>query len=98
MFPNGAVLEAIASDAATQHGRTPMSAICDEIHAWQKRDLWDVMSTGLVKTQGSILIVISTAGRGQEGFAYEFVDYARKVARGEINDPSFLPILFETPA
>jgi phage terminase large subunit-like protein len=95
-FANDCVLEAIASDANTQHGRTPTAAICDEIHAWQKRDLFDVTRTGLVKTPGSLLVVITTAGRGKEGFAYEFVDYARKVARGDIDDPSFLPILFET--
>ena len=34
-------------------------------------------------------------GRGQENVAYEIIDYARKVARGEIDDPGTLPILFE---
>ena len=97
LFPNGAFLEAIASDAPTQHGRTPLFVLADEIHAWAKRDLWDVIRTGLVKVQGSLLVTITTAGRGQEGFAFEFIDYARKVARGEIDDPSTLPILFETP-
>jgi phage terminase large subunit-like protein len=40
----------------------------------------------------------TTAGRGQENVCFELVDYARKVARGEINNPSFLPILFEAGA
>jgi len=97
IFPNGAFLEAIASDSASQHGRTPVFALADEIHAWAKRDLWDVIRTGLVKVPGSLLVAVTTAGRGQEGFAFEFIEYARKVARGEINDPATLPILFETP-
>lgn len=94
----GAFLEAISNDAGTHHGRTPVFALVDELHAWKKRDLWDVISSGMVKVAGSLKIIITTAGRGQENIAYEIVDYARKVARGEIDDPSMLPILFETPA
>lgn len=95
---NGAWLEAISNDAGTHHGRTPVFALIDELHAWKKRDLWDVVSTGMRKVPGSLKIIITTAGRGQENVAYEIVDYARKVARGEIDDPTMLPILFETPA
>lgn len=95
---SGSVLEAISSDAGTQHGRTPTFCLADELHAWKKRDLWDVLRTGLVKVPGSLLVVITTAGRGQENVAFDIVDYARKVAKGEIDDPATLPILFETPA
>ncbi len=94
----GSFLEAISNDAGTHHGRTPVFALVDELHAWKKRDLWDVISSGMVKVSGSLKIIITTAGRGQDNVAYEIVDYARKVARGEIDDPSLLPILFETPA
>ena len=87
--------EAIAAEAGTQHGRTPMFVLADELHAWPKRDLWDVLRSGLVKVPGSLLVVISTAGRGQENVAWDIVDYARKVARGEIDDPATLPVLFE---
>ncbi|WP_242217274.1 terminase large subunit [Shinella zoogloeoides] len=95
-FPNGSFLESLSSDAGTQHGRTPVFALMDEIHAWKKRDLWDVLRTGLVKVTGSLSIVITTAGRGQENIAYEVIDYARKVAAGKVHDPATLPVLFET--
>ena len=88
--------ESISSDAGTQHGRTPVFALADELHAWKKRDLWDAIRSGLPKTKGALLIIATTAGRGQENIAFEIVDYARKVARGEISDPATLPILFET--
>lgn len=94
---SGAVLEAISADAGTQHGRTPTFALIDELHAWKKRDLWDVIRTGLVKVPGALQLVISTAGRGHENIAWDVVDYARKVARGEIDDAATLPILFEAP-
>lgn len=95
-FPNGCFLEALSNDAGTQHGRTPVFALIDELHAWKKRDLWDVIRTGLVKVPGSLSIVITTAGRGQENIAFDVIDYARKVAKGEIEDFATLPILFET--
>lgn len=97
-FPNGSFMEALSNDAGTQHGRTPVFALIDEIHAWRKRDLWDVIRTGLVKVPGSLSVVITTAGRGNDNIAFEVIDYARRVARGEIDDPATLPILFETPA
>lgn len=95
-FPDGSELEALSNDAASQHGRTPVFALVDELHAWKKRELWDVIRTGLVKVPNSLLVVITTAGRGQENIAFDIVDYARKVARGEVHDPATLPILYET--
>lgn len=93
---HGAFFEAISADARTAHGHTPVFALVDELHAWPKRDLWEAIKSGLVKVPASLLMVISTAGRGQENLAWEFYDYARKVARGDVDDPTWLPILFET--
>lgn len=95
-FPNASFMEAISSDAGTQHGRTPVFALADEIHAWRNRDLWEVIRTGLVKVPNSLLVVITTAGRGQENVAFDVIEYARKVASGKVHDPSTLPILYET--
>ncbi|MDX3975795.1 terminase large subunit [Shinella sp.] len=93
----GAFFEALSADGKVAHGHTPVFALADELHAWPKRDLWEAIKTGLVKVPNSLMMVISTAGRGQENVAWDFFDRARKVARGEISDPSLLPILFETP-
>lgn len=91
------VLEAISADAKTQHGRTPDFTLMDEIHAWPKRDLWEALKTGLLKTPGSLNVIITTAGRGQNNIAFEQYDYARRVAIGEIIDPATLPVIFEAP-
>ncbi|MDW5313773.1 terminase large subunit [Rhizobium sp. PL01] len=88
----------VSSDAGSAHGHTPTTAIVDELHAHKKRHLWDAIRSGLPKTKNSLLIITTTAGRGQENLAFEQIDYARKVAKGEIIDPATLPILFETPA
>jgi len=96
-FPNGSFIEAISNDHGTQHGRTPVFALCDEIHAWKKRDLWDVIDTGLTKTENSLRVTITTGGRGQDTIGYKVIENARKVARGDIDDPSKLAFIFEAP-
>ncbi|PZP72304.1 MAG: terminase [Delftia acidovorans] len=92
---SAAFYRAMSADAATAHGRTPVFALIDELHAWKKRDLWDAIKTGLVKTPGSLLVVTTTAGIGRENVAHDMYQYARQVATGVIDDEAFLPILFE---
>lgn len=94
---DGSTLKAISSDGRTQHGTTPTFVLADEIHAWRStgRELWEALQSGMAKRPGGLTVVATTAGRGREGLAAERYDYARKVARGEIENPSFLPIIFE---
>lgn len=92
---DGATLEVISSDAGGQHGRTPAFVLADELHVWPSKYLWEALTTGLDKTDDTLLVVATTAGRGQDNIAFEIVERARKVARGEIVDPSVLPVLFE---
>lgn len=94
---DGSTLKAIASDGRAQHGTTPSFVLVDEIHAWRAsgRDLWEALQSGMAKRPGGLTVIATTAGRGREGLAAERYAYARKVALGEVNDPAFLPILFE---
>lgn len=91
----GSYLEVISGDAGPQHGRTPAFVLADEIHIWPNRYLWEALTTGLDKTDNPLLVVATTAGRGQDSLAWEVIEDARKVARGEVDDPTILPILFE---
>ncbi len=96
---DGSTLKAVSSDGKAQNGMTPTFVLVDEIHAWASsgRELWKALRTGLLKRKDAngMLVVATTAGRGHEGLAAERYRYARKVALGEIDDPAFLPVLFE---
>ncbi|SOE08498.1 phage terminase large subunit-like protein [Hoeflea halophila] len=92
---NKAELLAVSSDGAAQHGKTPSFVLVDEIHAWKGRDLWEALKSGMAKVPDTLMIIATTAGRGQENIGFELFDYAHKVATGEIADPSFLPIIFQ---
>lgn len=91
----GVELQAISSDGAAQHGKTPAFVLVDEIHVWKGRDLWEALKSGMVKTSGTLMVIATTAGRGSENIGFEEYDYARQVARGEIVNPAYLPIIFE---
>lgn len=96
VYPKGGVtLEVISGEAGTQHGANPNFVLADEIHIWPNRFLWEALQTGLEKADNPLLIVATTAGRGSDNIAWEVVDDARKVARGEVDDPSILPVIFE---
>jgi phage terminase large subunit-like protein len=95
---SGATFRAISSDGGAQLGKTPNFVLADELIAWKNRELWKALRTGLVKVPGSLLVVITQAGRGQENLAFKMLEYARKVASGAVDDPGFLPVLFEMDA
>ncbi|MEQ8899278.1 MAG: terminase large subunit [Roseovarius sp.] len=95
---SGARLRAVSSDGRAQHGTTPAFVLADEIHAWKGRELWEALKSGLAKTDDSLLVIATTAGRGHESLAAEQFSYARRVALGEIDNPEFLPIIFAAEA
>lgn len=92
---SGCDFRAIPAKGDVQLGKTPNFVLADELIAWPSRDLWKALRTGLVKTANSLLIVITQAGRGQNNLAFELYQYAKRVESGAIEDPGFLPILFE---
>lgn len=95
---SGSILRAIAAAGDLQHGKTPYFVLVDELHVWPNRRLWRALKSGLLKIPNTLLVIITTAGRGHDTLAHEEYQYARKVAAGEIENPSYLPIIFEPPA
>lgn len=94
---SGSILRAIPAEGDVQHGKTPTFVLIDELHVWKNRKLWRALKTGLLKTPNTLLVIITTAGRGHENLGYEEYQYAKRVASGAISNPSYLPIIFEPP-
>jgi phage terminase large subunit-like protein len=89
------VYRVLSAEAYSKEGYNPHRVIADELHAHKDRSLFDVMSLAM-GNRGSIaqLIAVTTAGvkkdiTGQDSIAYSLYQYGQKVARGEIEDPSF---------
>jgi phage terminase large subunit-like protein len=97
------VYRVLSSEAFTKEGLSPTAVIFDELHAQPNRELFDVMSLAQ-GARGSMatLIAITTAGvktdnTGKDSICYSLYQYGQKVARGEIDDPSFFMAWWEAP-
>jgi phage terminase large subunit-like protein len=90
-------LKAISSEAYSKHGMNASFFLADEVHAWpavEGRKLFKVVTDSMVKREQPLTVIISTAGEGTGGLAWDLWDYSRRVALGEIIDPNFAPIIF----
>jgi phage terminase large subunit-like protein len=59
------------------------------------RDLFNALTTGFATRREPLTIMITTAGHDRTSLCYEQWKYARGVRDGLIDDPTFLPILYE---
>lgn len=88
-IPNSASrYEPLATDEDSIDGLRPQAFIADELHRWgsNAQKLWDTLNNALGKRRSPILIVITTAGAGQESVCWQKHDYSDKVVSGIIED------------
>lgn len=79
----------------TSSGSTPAAVFVDEFQGFRDRVLLKALKTGLVKRPNTLFCITMNSGRGQVGPAWEEYQYARRVALGELDNPAYLPVLFE---
>lgn len=86
----------LSSEAGTKHGLNPSAYIVDEVHAQKKDDLMETLETGTGARRQPMGIYISTADYAGDSPCNRLLGYARKVRDGEIKDPTFFPVLYES--
>ena len=95
----GSTFKAVASEAGAMHGAEPSVVVYDEIHVAKDRELFTSFVTGMGKVDNPLMITITTAGLfDRTTLEYEQYHYASQVRDGIIQDPSYLPIIFEAAA
>lgn len=88
--------EALSSDAPRKHGLGPSVVLFDEVHVLPNRQLHDVLTTGFAARKEPLTLYITTAGHDRTSLCWDLWEHARNVRDGIVDDPTFLPILFET--
>jgi phage terminase large subunit-like protein len=98
-FPeNRSYYRALAHDTRGSHGFNIHGLVVDEFHTWRDGELYRSLDHGTASREQPLTIVITTAGVfDPESECYKLYDYARKVRDGIIDDPSFLPVIYEAP-
>jgi phage terminase large subunit-like protein len=97
------VYRVVSAESYSKEGLNPSRIIFDEAHAHKDRTLFDVFSLAM-GNRGKLgqMIGITTAGvkkdmTGGDSIAYTLYQYGQKVARGEVNDPSFFMAWWQAP-
>jgi len=96
----GSVYRVLSAEAFTKEGLNPHLVLFDEVHAQPKRELWDVMALAMGARTEPLMVGITTAGvrtdtTGQDSLCYTLYQYGKRVAAGEITDPSFFMAWWE---
>lgn len=94
-FPGGTTFRALSADANTKHGFNSHFIVIDELHAQPNRELVDVLITSTGARREPLIWYITTADFDRESICNEKLDYAHKVQAGIVDDPAFLPCVFE---
>jgi site-specific DNA recombinase len=89
------LVKVISAEAYTKHGVNAHGVIIDELHAQPDRELVDVLTTSTGARRQPLIIYITTADFDRESICNEKYDYACKVRDGVIDDPAFLPVIYE---
>jgi phage terminase large subunit-like protein len=79
-------LEPLGSDSDTLDGLNPHCLITDELHAWKKRGLLDVMESATGSRRNPLHYQITTAGDDPVSVCGDQHDYACKILDGVFDD------------
>lgn len=90
----GSVYRALSAEAFTKEGLSPTFVAFDELHAQPNRELFDVMQLAMGARTEPLLVAITTAGvkvdiSGRDSLCYQLYEYGKRIAAGEVDDPSF---------
>jgi len=89
---NFALFRPLGADSTTLDGLNPHLGICDEVHAWKDRALWDVIKDGMGSRRQPLMFAITTAGYNQLGICYELRTHGLNICdptKSEYVDDSF---------
>jgi len=91
----GNVLQVLSSDGRRLHGHNPSTVIIDEVHTQPNRELYDALTSAFGARRDPLTLLISTAGHRRDSLLHDEYEYACKVRDGLIDDPEYLPIIYE---
>jgi len=78
-------IKPLGSDSKRLDGLNPLSVYCDELHAWKKRDLWDVMEDAFGARRQYHMIAITTAGHDRDGICFQERDHLIRILEQQID-------------
>ncbi|WIY36959.1 terminase large subunit [Paracidovorax citrulli] len=98
-----ATLKVVAADSATVTGKKAIGVFVDELWEFGKHAKAAAMLTeatgGITsRPEGFVFYCTTQSDEPPAGVFLDKLSYARKVRDGKVNDPRFLPVIYEFPA
>lgn len=93
--PTMSKFQPLARNSDTLDGLNCSFCVMDELHGVRDRNLYEVMRQSQAARRQPLLVMITTAGTVRECIFDDMYSHAAQVADGVIQDPRFLPILYE---
>lgn len=87
-------MRALDAQGKRQDGLNPHAVINDELHAWEKRALYDVLKSAMGARTQPLMVNITTAGFNFAGVCYEQRGYGIKVLERTVTDETFFPAIW----
>ena len=85
----GSVYRVLSSDGKLAQGLNPSTVIFDELHVQPNAELYDALTLGSGNRLEPMVVGITTPGFDLDSLCGQLYQYGKRVASGEINDPSF---------
>lgn len=94
---SGSTFQALSRDSRSKHGKSASMIIFDELAQYgTDRRLYDVMMESQGAYEEPLSFIISTQAENDAALFSELVDYGKKVNAGDIEDPTFVSVIYET--
>lgn len=95
---NSGYWRVLSSAAKTKDGPNVHGLLIDELHTFSDDELMDTLEAGTALRAQPLIIKTTTAAHSGESPCNRALDYARSVRDGRIEDPYYMPVIFDGQA
>ncbi|MDD2772752.1 MAG: terminase large subunit [Elusimicrobiales bacterium] len=89
------VYQVLSKAAESKHGLKPSGVIIDELHAFKRPDLYNVLTEGATDVRRQpIIFVITTAGNDKTSIGWQEHQHAVDILNGESTDEETLVVIY----
>lgn len=88
----GSFFRPISSDDG-QSGPRPHCALIDEVHEHKSNQVVEMMRAGTKGRRQALMFLITNSGHDKTSVCFEYHEYGRKVAAGDLEDDSFFSFI-----
>jgi phage terminase large subunit-like protein len=91
---SGSLFQPLHAQGETLDGLNVAAALNDELHAWKKRSVYDVIETATGAREQPLMFNITTAGDNLEGICFDLRAYLVRVLSGAVRDDAFFGVIW----